>query len=461
MAVVLPLDAGNVFVALPSPNPNSDVLVGVYDSDTFTRISEFVSPPPVAIFTMPSGSKHFVLTTGTTGSIIHFAEGFRPVARFNLGRVTAAVMTGDGTRIVSLINNFVNILDTVPDIPATFTFDVGRAPIDVAASIDSTKAFVLSSVSNRLTVVDLTSNLVVGEIPIPGDSAAVTTAPNGYIYVSAFNQVIEIDPDSMAITNSIPVDALPGKLSFTPDGKYALAVNSAIDARSSLMLFDLANRRLAGVSDFDSPIARIVAINNFKAYFVSSEARTLYDVTIPDLRINTTTSNRVAGFANVTGAAASSEAPPHYLFVRGEMAGASLRDSIHRLDLSTIPITAVTVPATQTVERIFYTTAAAPVRVASMLAFLAPPVISAGGSATLTFRLLDATNRPVYGASVAFTLSGEATLRAQSATSNIDGFAQVAVTAGTVMFSVTATSGDLSKTVDVPVFSSQEIVAQN
>ena len=172
--------AGNVFVVPASNNTSATVTVSVYSSDTFTQVNSFAAPQPIGVFTTPTGSKHYVVTTGGADTLMVLdGSNYTVLKRFNFGSAaTAGAMTGNGSRVLAVGGQSLNILDTTSDNVISSTLDVGSSPIDVSVSLDSTRAFVLSSASNRLSVIDLSNNSVLKTIPVPGPSTGVATGPS-------------------------------------------------------------------------------------------------------------------------------------------------------------------------------------------------------------------------------------------------------------------------------------------
>ena len=86
-------------------------------------------------------------------------------------------MTPDRRRLL-VVANGLHIIDTASDNILSSITDVVTEPIDVAVALDASRAFVLSSTSNRLTAVDLTTNATVGNpITIPGICTGVAVGP--------------------------------------------------------------------------------------------------------------------------------------------------------------------------------------------------------------------------------------------------------------------------------------------
>lgn len=272
--------------------------------------------------------KYYVISRSGSGSLTILNSGFEPVGNaLNLGQnVTAATLTPDGRRLLILYgSNFVQYRTDTDQLIQTNFIDVGPNPRDIAVSLDSTRAFVLSSLGQSVTAIDLATNTGAGRISLPGlldGQGSLAMGPNGMLYVSAVNRVIEVDPRAVpfegAVRRQFPLPSgNVGRLVFTPDGTRALAVNLATGTAARIYYFQL-NYLTGGVVSIDSTdpslngfvFEKVFVGSNSLAYAVTSsqsvKPRRMFPIDIPavvqgsaaQIPTPTLTGEREAFFAN-------------------------------------------------------------------------------------------------------------------------------------------------------------------
>ena len=444
------VQAQNVFL-LPSGNsPGGTGVAGVYRPDPFVQTASFQTPQfTTNVLALPNGSKYYVISRSGSDTLWILDgnnPGGAPLKKYNLAtQAEAAVITGDGKR-VAIVAGSLHVFDTTSDFEIT-TFsniDVGNTPIDVATSLDSQYVYVLSSNSNKLTAVSLVTGQATGTYAVPGQSTGVSVGPNGYIYVSAVNRIFELDGrgGGLVLNKAIELNARPGKMQFTPDGRYGIAINQSPITGSIFLLIDLGNKSLAGnISNLANvTLDKLVVASNNRVFALSSGNQSLYDITLNPLNINGTSFANTGPIPNVLGVATSNELPsPRFMFI-------VTPTSFYRIDLTTNPGTqngqfsnatsgsavAFAGPTSTAIptQAIYYNT----IQSAAAGANYAPLVV----------RVLDSFGRPVGGVPVTFT-SANAALQVQGANQVTDGqgFALVYATAPTApgTYTVTANSG--------------------
>ncbi len=463
LALVPGGQARNVFVL---PASGSSQVVNVFTGDPLAFVNSFLaSSASFQAFTLPNGSKTYIFSKAGSDTVVVTDQNFTNILRrLSFGdNGNAALLTPDGRRFVLTTSgigaNAVRIIDTATDfeIPPPVSLEVGQGPNSIAVSANSRYVFVLSSLSQRLTRIDLQTNTVSGPtVTIPGVSTAVAMGPNGLLYVSAINQVIEVDPNTMTIRGNIPVNARPGELVFTADGRNAVAVNQTVITGTMLLLFDLGSRSVVGsipaltVGSLSVVVDRIFLVSNTRAYIYSSQQQILYDVTLAPMNIFPVTFGGIGTPGGITAVNISNELPTaRYLYYTS-------LGTLFRVDLSTNQVSGqITVPgATNAVSFSGPASTAPP---AGMLLYNATQTIQPGGSFLPLFtRVLDSTGRPVINATVTFATSiAGVTIQNATATTNADGIAEAAVFPGGVLgpITVTATSGTVTNTFTLTVVS--------
>ncbi|MBZ5609678.1 MAG: Ig-like domain-containing protein [Acidobacteriia bacterium] len=396
-----------------------------------------------------------VMVTGTLFSNVQAVAGFP-------GGASAAALTPDGRRLLVAAGNL-QVINTQSDTLATASgVSVGGTAIDVAVSIDSTKAYVLVNTggSFRLVILDLTNLQVLNTLPIAGQATGVAVGPNGLVYVGATNQELELDPENLVVRNTMSVNGLPAKLSFTPDGKLGLAPNQTPITGSAIMIFDLVAKRQSGsVSTAVIPatvtIGNVYPVSNSRVFAFAPNTQTLYDVSLTAL---TASSFQFSLAGSVTAAATSSDIAT-VLHNTTQFLFYTSGNILYEFDLA----------ANLIVGQLAFTGSGGALSVATPANTAGVPagiltygdqqtVAKASTTAPLAVRVFDASGNPVAGSAVTFsTSSSGVTLQRTSATTNKDGLASTTATvpnsAGSVNVSV-STDGGFSANFTINVGSS-------
>ena len=451
----LNLRAQDAFI-LPGQNGTSPDVTGVSVSP-FAQIQTFVATlSAYNVIARSDGSEFYVISNSTSNTVITTNSILGNVQQLiGFGAPTPnAIRTPDGQRILFASGNL-QILALVNDsllVPAGIS--VGGTAVDVAASLDSSRAFVLvnTGAGYQLTAVDLRLFQAGTSLPIAGTPSGVIVGPNGLIYVSTTNAVLEIDPTTLAVLHTINVNGLPGKISFTPDGTLAVAVNQTPVTSFALFVIDMKAKALTSYSSsftttvIPNQLSQILVINNNRAFGFSSSAQALYNIQFNP--VSATTFQPTAGggvslaattydFANTNATPNGTHTTTKYLLY---VAGGTL----YEYDIANNQITgqlnitgspgalAIATPAN---------TAGFP---AGIFAFGDQQTVALGGtSEPLVVRVIDSQGRPVAGAGVTFSTTNSAvTLSSRSVISNDDGLAAITITApnsaGPVLISTTA-----------------------
>ncbi|MGC8792392.1 MAG: Ig-like domain-containing protein, partial [Bryobacteraceae bacterium] len=331
--------------------------------------------------------------------------------------------------------------------------NAGTSPIDVAVSMDSTRAFVLSASDQKLVAVDLATYSRVGEVSIPGQSTGVAVGPNSMVYVTTLNRIYEIDPRTMTLTlpDGIALNGRPSKLVFTPDGRYGVATNlTPVAGNSSVLLFDLLNKTVASsIPNFGVVLDRIFMAGANRAFALSSDTRRVYEVTINPLNVGVPSFGGIGEITNVIAGGVSNELPqPRFLYLLAPT-------TIYRIELASYQLSGQ-VGVTTTPSRLSIATPASTNAPTSLLLYnnnqtLAPLATSL----PLIVRALDSFGRPVLGATVAWsTAQAGAVIQPVGNATNGEGYALATVTAPSTAgtFTVTATvAGSLVATFTINV----------
>jgi YVTN family beta-propeller protein len=100
------------------------------------------------------------------------------------------------------------------------TIGVGSIPTDVTFDPSGTRAYTADQFSQRVSIINVGTNAVVGTIPVTGDPFRVLVSPDAaYLYViTNANTVYKIDLSTKAVVGQISFSATPNGLALTPDG---------------------------------------------------------------------------------------------------------------------------------------------------------------------------------------------------------------------------------------------------
>jgi YVTN family beta-propeller protein len=165
-------------------------------------------------------------------------------ANFELGQTNPIRLSADGTRLfaVNTPNNSLSVFNvTTPSTPVLLAeIPVGLGPVSVNP-LSSTEVWVVNQVSNSISVVSLSSDLVTATIrlklPIGGGASmgepmdVVFAGGKAYASVSRANKIAVIDTSTHTVTSTITLFGdNPRALAVSPDGStvytaFALAGN--------------------------------------------------------------------------------------------------------------------------------------------------------------------------------------------------------------------------------------------
>jgi YVTN family beta-propeller protein len=130
------------------------------------------------------------------------------------------------------------VAPSVPNPTVVGTIPVAAGPEAGAISPDGTYAYVTSTETNSISVINLATNAVVGSIPISaGPPQYVIFTPDGrHAYASVYdeirntgNAVVEIDTASRAVTATIPAEKFPYAIAVSPNGRQLYVPNHDVN----------------------------------------------------------------------------------------------------------------------------------------------------------------------------------------------------------------------------------------
>lgn len=421
--------AQRVFVL---PDGASSQTVVAYAPPTMSPAGTFLGAagPTWGVISNPAGTRLFALANHAVDALVVVDPNLVVQSRsgtWNAGAV-AAQLTPDGQKLV-VVADVLRVFNAATGEPIS-TMAVGSNLVDVAVSFDSRYAFLLSGGNRRLYKIDLTGYRVVAEQPLPGELTGVALGPNGLLYVSATNRVFVIEPETFVPLYEIALNGLPGKLAFTPDGRYAVASNAWPATLSSGWVFDLAAHVvhstipvviLDGAYVLMDPRTWVVA--NDRALFISRDSGRIYQITLPTGAIAPLS---VPGLTNVRALAVTDEYPARYVYYATETT------------LGQLQLNGNLVTGTASLSFVPYAVAyAAPASVGpavSAIQYNDGQALNPGQPPKpLILRALDSNGRPVFNAPVVWeALDPAVSIESASSSTNLDGLAYARVSLGEV-----------------------------
>jgi uncharacterized protein (TIGR03437 family) len=455
---------------------SADTITPVYTSTPFTLLNNIATPAGAyQVIPKPDGSKYYVISNSPTAAVTEYDQNFNngtTIATAIQTAPSAAAISPDGKRLLVGANNLF-IIDTSTDtIINTGGFPInGGKILDIAFSIDSTSAFVLtgSSTSAEVTQIDLVNNVTGTTFSTNtfGIPTGITVGPDGLLYVSVPYQLFELDPRTMLQTpgtatqaNRIGINGAPGKPVFTPDGHYAIMANTQIVGLNSSAVFvvDLTTSPRS-VSSYPSggAIAGLVFDHiaplgsNRILLFSSQTPSSLFELTLAN-GVNLTISPIVQVLPSpvIDSFVVSPEVPPALTSIAQNLylVGTSgSQVTLYKIDLPDNTLLGQTILANGAGQYAQWAGVNPTSGAASMEGFNTSQTLQPGASSLpLVVRVLDAQSRPVFGATVSFTATAGVTLTSTTASTNSDGYAVTyAVTpASGGQLTVTASSGSLT-----------------
>lgn len=274
VGAAVPVEGRYVFV-LPPNTTSGNILI--YTADPLAQVATL---PTVAgaskVLMNHSATRAWVFGQAGSIQVIDLGNPIREVTRYSLGsNIAQAALTPDGNRLLVLAGEL-RVLNTTQDTPTAIpSIPAGGTPVDVAPSIDSSLAFVVSGLSRQLTVVDLATGSAVATQTFAQVPTGVTVAPNGLVYVSATNRLFELDYRNgiqFVKQDGFQFDAEPSKPVLTPNGQFAVMLNQQQGGAVGVISVDLRNRTVAtAASSGGQPPRNLVVTSNTTAFATNNE----------------------------------------------------------------------------------------------------------------------------------------------------------------------------------------------
>jgi YVTN family beta-propeller protein len=197
------------------------------------------------------------------------------------GRTVLVANHGVGVNTVSVVDAATRIV--------TATIAVGLRPHALAITPDGSKAYVANLSGDSLSVLDLTTNTVIGSITTQGPFAVAITPDGGKAYVANFDSssVTVIDTSTDTVSGPpVPVGAMPRNIAFSPDGRKAYVTHRF---PAGVTVIDVATQSPAApVIPVGDPAGIAIARDGSEAYVTDTVIDT---VAVINLSTNTVVAN--------------------------------------------------------------------------------------------------------------------------------------------------------------------------
>lgn len=430
-------------VAVLTGAEGNSTAIPVYSTNPISSLSTASNVPTGAyqLLSLPDGSKSYVLTT-SAGIVVVDRNLGNPIRVLPVitGAPTAASISPDGKRLVVIANGQVYLVDTASN-AVVGAPRVSGSPSDVAFSIDSQTAFILSSgdFAAFVTAVDTTAAMVTGSttLPVSGPATGIAMSPAGLLYVSAPYGVFEIEPKSLfarvgsspTSAATIPLNATPGRLQFTRDSFTGIAINTT-PATGDVLVFSLLNKTVtpAYVSNVNGRIDQLAIVSDSRVIAHSSR-NVLYELTLSTTSLGQSSiMSALPSGSEVFSFIASRELQSKFLYLTAATGASTM---LYKVDLRSNAI-ASQAPLPDGVTMVALAGTTVPSGAFSVQAVSLYQVSYTGAAPVpLIARVTDASGTPVYNTTVTFTvLCGGLTLSSTTAVTNSSGFAKVDAATG-------------------------------
>ncbi len=245
----------------------------VYDLQTGKAIKTlegYVTPRNIVF--APDGKRFFVSDSSLGTVNVVDAASFETVTRYPVGYgVFGTVLTADGRTLYANDEaaSTVTAVDTTDGSAKAVIPGFSQPRQGIRLAPDGKEAFVTNFPGDKITVVDLATHKITGEITGFKALRAISITKDGktlYAGNSGANEVAVVDLAKREIVERVPVGKDPYGAALTPDGKFVYSGNKA---DNSLSIIDTATRKVIGtITGFQEPRQAIVFTKDGKTAYV-------------------------------------------------------------------------------------------------------------------------------------------------------------------------------------------------
>jgi uncharacterized protein (TIGR03437 family) len=264
--------ANRVFVFPSGGSPNVTVL----DASTLANAGTVVSSPNAfQAVSVPDGSKYYIVSNNATRTLTIVSANNLSAPRYvDLGtNASAAAITPDG-RFLLVTAGTLKVFRTDTDAQVA-DVGVGIGPTDIEVSNDSRRAYVMSTTSGLISVVDLTASpaAVLNQISI-GSPLSITLRPdNKSLLVLVPNGIVPVTLNTNSAGATIPVGSLgSGRILVTPDSTRAVVVNRGLPPLSVSQVINLATGAPTQIGAANQAFSQIVILDNATAFGLTTDS---------------------------------------------------------------------------------------------------------------------------------------------------------------------------------------------
>jgi YVTN family beta-propeller protein len=164
-------------------------------------------------------------------------------------------------------SNNVTIIDSTTNV-VMGSIPVGSEPVGTAANQSGSRVYVTNGQSNNVSVIDAATNKVVATIPVGMTPWGITVDPSGsrvYVTNPNSNNVSVIDTTTNTVTATIPVGSSPMGIAINPSGTMVYVANYGTSSTgpSTVMAINTATNAIVATITFESYYyAYNIAIND-------------------------------------------------------------------------------------------------------------------------------------------------------------------------------------------------------
>lgn len=447
-AAGLQAQPGNsVLFRLPGPGAGQSYEVYSASAAQVAQIGSFAGPTGgYRVIPKPDGTRYYIIASSSLSPLTTIQSNLTGLENFSTiagAGAAAAGISPDG-RFLLIVTTRLYVIDisgSTETLVNSGGIGITGAAVDITFNLEGTRAFVLSRAStvSYVTAINLTAvtpTVIGSSLELPGGVTDISTGPTGNIYVLATNRLFVLDPstNSLRQNGEIAFVGTPKSLAFTPDGKWGLTINTTpVIGGKSIIAFDLTSNAPPltwPAGQVDVPLFdKMLVASNSLAYLWARENTSLYDLDISPLNVRESSLRVVTSINRILDAEISNELPnARYLYVIVNNGGSR---SLQRIELTAEPSVSSQATVTLADANLSLVNVPAQAGGATFQLFNNNQVVQAGLAAglPLVFRLLDSTGRPVFNSPITVTTTSTATVVPSTVNTNIDGIAQVRVTA--------------------------------
>lgn len=245
------------------------------------------------------------------------------VATINVGVTPSNLAITPDSRFAYVANNnnygvggyTVSVLDLTTNLPIQTISDPSfNEPYTVTINSSGTRAYVTNSNGATITIIDITTNTVIGLIGgFDGPSGMVITPDGNFAYVNNYGgplgvgsgngtTVSLVNLNTNTIIGTIVVGLAPASLAITPDGKFVYVINyvDGNPGTGTISIIQTSTNTVVGtIPGFSGPFAIAIAPNGRHAYVTNFGSNNFTPigttVSVVDLSTNTIIANPQLG----------------------------------------------------------------------------------------------------------------------------------------------------------------------